>query len=180
MDPSFRALLTTTWSNLNSESAAAQAVLPAVVAVRTLNDPQVQRLEPGGYGPYSSGVIVTEDGIVLSQWHVSHERPSKENEDGVSDIVSSLSLKAGARPRVILHDGRECPAELLGADISRDLSLLRPFLQPGPFPCVPLDPQCEVQLGDWVLKVGHPLGYRQGRSSTVRLGRVLAESTRRS
>ena len=55
---------------------------------------------------------------------MSHERPSKENEDGVSDIVSSLSLEAGEKTTVILHDGRECPAELLGADISRDLSLL--------------------------------------------------------
>jgi serine protease Do len=27
-------------------------------------------------------------------------------------------------------------------------------------------------VGDWVLKIGHPLGYRKGRSAPVRLGRV--------
>ena len=48
----------------------AQAVLPSVVAVRNPSD---KSSKVGGYqNNYSSGVIITADGIVLSQGHVSH------------------------------------------------------------------------------------------------------------
>src|SRR3954470_17630773 len=86
----------------------AQAVLPSVVAVESPSgDPTAN-----GYG---SGVIITADGIVLSEWHVSH----KKSDDGAT------TGKAGDRTNVILHDVRECPAELLGANGIYDVSLLR-------------------------------------------------------
>jgi serine protease Do len=138
----------------------AQAVLPSVVAVRNSSG---KSSKVGGYQRnYSSGVIITADGIVLSQWHVSHWR----TRDG------SPTGSAGDRTTVILHDGRECPAELLGANRIHDVSLLR-LLEPGPYPCVPVRSTASVKLGDWVLKIGHPLGYRKGRSAPVRLGRVI-------
>ncbi|WP_337176206.1 trypsin-like peptidase domain-containing protein [Paludisphaera sp.] len=133
----------------------ARAVLPAVVAVASSSD-----------GPsakdYASGVIVTADGLVLSQWHVSHKNESQ----GVE-----TSRTPGDRTTIILHDGRERPAELLGADRSHDVSLLR-LLDPGPHPHVPIRPEVPVAAGDWVLKIGHPLGYQKGRPAPVRLGRV--------
>jgi serine protease Do len=133
----------------------AQAVLPSVVAVESPSgDPTAK-----GYG---SGVIITADGVVLSQGHVSHR---KEPGGGAT------SGKAGDRTNVILHDGRECPAELLGANRIYDVSLLR-LLDPGPYPHVPIRATVPVAAGDWVLKIGHPLGYRKGRSAPVRLGRV--------
>ena len=138
----------------------AEAVLPSVVAVRNPSD---KSSKVGGYqNNYASGVIVTADGIVLSQGHVSHWR----FRDG-SPIGS-----AGDRTTVILHDGRECPAELLGANRTHDVSLLR-LLEPGPYPYVPIRATAPVEVGDWVLKLGHPLGYRKGRSAPVRLGRVI-------
>ncbi|NQT17950.1 MAG: trypsin-like peptidase domain-containing protein, partial [Planctomycetes bacterium] len=147
----------------------ARAVLPAVVAVR---NPVRRPFKAGWYDDYASGVIVTEDGIVLSQWHVSHSRRNQDGQDEVIRYGTSPTYLAGEKTSVILHDGREFPAELLGADRNRDLSLLR-ILEPGPHPFVPLRPENEVQLGDWVLKIGHPMGYRRGRSAPVRLGRVL-------
>jgi serine protease Do len=117
-------------------------------------------------------VIVTEDGIVLSQWHVSHWRRDPSDERS-SRIDNSSTYSAGEKTVVILHDGRECRAELLGADRNRDVSLLR-LLEPGPYPHVPIRPENQVRVGDWVLKLGHPLGYRRDRSAPVRLGRVLS------
>jgi hypothetical protein len=38
---------------------------------------------------------------------------------------------------------------------------------------VPIRATAPVEVGDWVLKIGHPLGYRKGRSAPVRLGRVI-------
>ncbi len=114
-------------------------------------------------------MIINADGIVLSQWHVSHV---KSSERGVISMETSPTGKAGDRTTVILHDGRECPAELLGANRSHDLSLLR-LLEPGPYPYVPIRAAAPIEVGDWVLKLGHPLGYRKDRSAPVRLGRVV-------
>ena len=73
---------------------------------------------------------------------------------------------------MILSDGRKIEAELLGADETSDLSLLR-LVEPGPYPHAALDPSSSVGLGDWVLKLGHPTGYLRDRPPPVRLGRVL-------
>ncbi len=58
-----------------------------------------------------------------------------------------------------------------GANRTHDVSLLR-LLAPGPYLHVPIRATAPVAVGDWVLKIGHPLGYRKGRSAPVRLGRV--------
>ncbi|HTU91506.1 MAG TPA: trypsin-like peptidase domain-containing protein [Gemmataceae bacterium] len=144
---------------------AIKKVLPAVVAVSgagKLSGPAKTR-----GAAFASGVIVTADGLVLSQYHVTHDL---RDDRGFTDFEQSR--KAGERMTVLLADGRECEAELLGADRTYDISLLR-LVKPGPYPHVPLEDKAEVALGDWVLKIGHPGGYRPGRAAVVRLGRVL-------
>src|SRR4051812_5482701 len=107
----------------------------------------------------ASGVIITPDGLILSQGHVSH----------------GATRKPGDRVKVILHDGRECRAELLGAIATHDISLLK-LLEPGPHPFVPLDGNAKVEAGDWVLEFGHPFMYQAGRPALTRLGRVLSRT----
>ena len=147
--------------------APTEKARPAVVAVKVaataLSPPETEG--PRALEPYASGVIIRADGLILSQAHVSHNL----------DWRRVRSRKPGERTTVVLCDGRKIEAELLGANQSFDLSLLR-LLEPGPFPCVPLVPSATVTLGDWVLKLGHPLGYRRDRPPVVRLGRVLFKS----
>ncbi len=148
----------------------AQAVLPSVVAIR---NPFMKASEGERHQKnYASGVIISADGIVLSQWHVSHWKASEDGDGSTIRWGSSPSGSAGDRTTVILRDGRECPAELLGANCTHDVSLLR-LLEPGPYPHVPIRATAPVEVGDWVLKIGHPLGYRKDRSAPVRLGRVI-------
>jgi serine protease Do len=142
--------------------AAARKASPAIVAIKGA--------EPGDdkphlYQPYASGVIISADGLVLSQFHVSHRYAWNSGE-------SVRSRKPGERTKVVLNDGRELQAELLGADVSYDFSLLQ-LPGPGPYPYVPLAHETKVRSGDWVLKLGHPIGYRRDRPPVVRLGRVL-------
>lgn len=142
-------------------------VMPAVVAVRYAYAKEgASSLETrSGPEPYASGVIITADGLVLSQFHVSHRLRWKPGE-------TYRSRQPGERTMVILSDGRRIEAELLGADETSDLSLLR-LVEPGPYPHAALEPSSGVGLGDWVLKLGHPTGYRRDRPPPVRLGRVL-------
>ena len=111
----------------------------------------------------ASGVIISEDGIVLSQYHVSHERPGGPYAN---------SYPPGQKVPVVFHDGREGEGELLGADRECDLSLLK-LVKPGRYPFVPVDADAAVDVDDWVLKFGHPGGYEKGRKPVVRLGRVV-------
>ncbi len=115
-------------------------VLPAVVQV---ND--------------GTGVIVTSEGLVVSQWHVSHAE----------------GAKPGQRVKITLQDGTQRNAELLGADLTHDLSLLQ-IVEPSPYAFTPLGDSDGVKLGDGVLKIGHPLSASNpGRGPVARFGRVV-------
>lgn len=144
--------------------AAIRKVSPAIVAIQQVG---AEDGKPHLYLPYASGVLISADGLVLSQFHVSHRYPWNSGEP-------VRSRKPGERTKVILSDGRERQAELLGADQSYDFSLLR-LVEPGPYPYVSFAPEPNVRRGDWMLKFGHPVGYRQGRPPVVRLGRVLVQ-----
>lgn len=137
-------------------------VARSIVAIEQAAPPGVG---PKHHMPYASGVIISPDGLILSQYHVTHM---------LDPTNSAKSRKPGARVTVILSDGQKLDAKLLGADLSFDLSLLR-LSGPGPFPyCSPAD-EAEVTQGSYVLKFGHPLGYRIGRGAVVRIGRVLCQ-----
>ncbi len=140
---------------------AAEMALPAVVAVTKPGTSARQAAK--GHVPAGSGVIVTADGLVLSQYHVSHQAdPGNPARDA----------SPGAKTTVILHDGTRAEAELLGGDQVLDLSLLK-LTRPGPYPHVPLGDGPDPGAGDVVLKAGHPRGYFEGRPPLLRCGRVL-------
>ena len=95
-----------------------------------------------------SGVIVTQDGYVLTNNHVI---------DSADDI------------RVELTDGRSFKAKLVGADKPSDLALLK--VDQAGLPTLPLGNSDAVQVGDVVLAVGNPLGIGQ----TVTMGIISAK-----
>lgn len=138
---------------------AVENALPSVVAIRS-----VEAARGSNRRSLGSGVVISADGLVLSQYHVTHMLDMND---------PARSRKAGDRLEVLLQDGRQCKAELLGADRTFDLSLLRIVEPKGPFSFAPVDEKVIVKNGDGVLKLGHPLGYQPGRNVVARLGRVL-------
>src|SRR5260370_27198796 len=125
-------------------------VLPAVVAVETaMKDGTLAK----HYDPFASGVIITKDGLILSQYHVSHM---------LDRLDPNKSHKPGQRVKIRFHDGKEAEAELLGANRTYDISLLR-LVKPGPYPYVPLDKTVAARPGDRILQLGHPFGYLRAR-----------------
>lgn len=99
-----------------------------------------------------SGVIISEDGLILTAAHVS---------TGVNKDLT-----------VIMEDGRKLKAESLGLVASSDAAMVR-ILEKGPFPFAPIDRENTTRLGDWVFSLGHSGGFDKERGSVVRLGRLV-------
>ncbi|MCL2640382.1 MAG: S1C family serine protease [Phycisphaerales bacterium] len=113
-------------------------------------------------GSQGSGVIVSKDGYILTAGHVSG--------------------KPGTNIRVIMPDGRRLRAKSLGANNSIDSGMIKITDPPnrgkgggggGDFPFVTLGTAKKLNAGQWLIAIGHPGGYMQGRPPVVRLGRVL-------
>jgi len=92
-----------------------------------------------------SGVILTADGLVVSNDHVVGQ---------ATDI------------RVVLNDGREYRADLVLTDPESDLALLRLRDAP-PLPALPLADSDGAEVGDLVLAIGNPFGVGQTVSSGI-------------
>ncbi|MCE8014625.1 Do family serine endopeptidase [Halomonas sp. MCCC 1A17488] len=94
-----------------------------------------------------SGVIVSEDGYVLTNHHVI---------DGADEI------------QVALRDGRETLAEVIGTDPESDLAVLRIDLEQ--LPVIHLADTEDVVVGDIAMAIGNPFGVGQ----TVTMGIISA------
>ncbi|MCU5781924.1 serine endopeptidase [Alcanivorax balearicus MACL04] len=94
-----------------------------------------------------SGVIVADDGYILTSYHVIRD---------ADEILVSL------------RDGRDAPARVVGTDPETDLALLQIALED--LPKIELNGPDQVTVGDVVLAIGNPLGVGQ----TVSMGIVSA------
>jgi serine protease Do len=133
-----------------SFSAAAGAVTPAVVNITALQDSR--RRDFWGNSSIStssgSGVIISPDGYIVTNKHV---------------------VEDGAFIEVTLSDKREFEAELVGADASTDLALLKIKAEALPF--LEFGNSDSLSIGEWVLAVGNPFNLE----STVTAGIVSAK-----
>jgi serine protease DegQ len=151
---------------LVSYAAAVAAATPSVVNVYTTkhvnvpvvplpNDPELERLfrDIPGFSRrrqstnLGSGVIVRNDGYILTNYHV---------------------IEAADAIEVALNDGRQARAKLTGADPESDLAVLKidlPDLQ-----AIAFNGEHQVRTGDVVLAIGNPFGVGQ----TTTMGIVSA------
>jgi serine protease Do len=117
-------------------------VMPSVVGLRIGN----------GQG---SGVIVSEDGYVLTAGHVS------------GDPHQTV--------RITFPDGKELKGKSLGRNIDVDSGLIK-ITSEGKFPFLEMGQSSDLKLGQWVIAIGQPGGFRPGRAPVVRVGRILSLS----
>jgi len=99
-----------------------------------------------------SGVIVSEDGLVMTAGHVCH----RANQDA----------------EVLLYDGKVVKAKTLGVFRSGDAGLVK-IVEPGKWPFLERGQSAELKPGDWCVALGHPLGYMKERPPVVRAGRIV-------
>jgi serine protease Do len=150
---------------------AANRVTPAVVHIKTLyevasnsgdkNDEMDQMFRdffgdggPHGFAPggrqeaSGSGVILTEDGYIVTNNHV---------------------IDKAAKIEVVLNDKRSYVAKLVGVDPTTDLALLK--IEETKLPFVMYGNSDNTKVGEWVLAVGNPFNL----TSTVTAGIVSAK-----
>lgn len=100
-----------------------------------------------------SGFIISPDGYIMTAEHVVH---------GVDEIS------------VVLADGSEFPAELVGADYASDVAVLK--IDARDLPVAELGDSEEVQVGQWAIAIGHPFGKVVGGTTpTVTVGVISAK-----
>jgi Do/DeqQ family serine protease len=109
------------------------------------------KLMPRRARTVGSGVLITSDGYVLTNYHVI---------DGA--VENGLT--------VVLNDKREYPAKVVGIDSSTDLAVIK--INGKNFPKVTVGNSETVDVGEWVLAIGNPFRLR----STVTAGIVSALS----
>ena len=119
-----------------------EKVMPATVGLRV------------GSGS-GSGVIISEDGYILTAGHVS----------GTPDQKCT----------VIMPDGKELEGKTLGYNKGIDSGLVK-ITPKGKYPFVGLGESGKLQTGQWCMTLGHPGGFRKGRTPVLRLGRILASN----
>ena len=122
-----------------SYSAAAKKAIPSVVNVYASTQGRRSPLgEQGGGRGLGSGVVVSNDGFILTNNHVV---------DGAQTVM------------VAVAEGKPSPARVVGTDPETDLAVLKidaRELQP-----IEIGDSDTVQIGDVVLAIGNPFGVGQ-------------------
>ena len=125
----------------DSVAGIAARVLPSVVSIETMST------DGGGSGS-GSGFVIDPNGYLLTNNHV---------------VADAMTIK------VILNDGREYVAKVLGRDESYDLAVLK--IPATGLKALQFGDSAKVQVGDSVIAFGSPLGL----SGTVTQGIISAK-----
>ncbi|MCH5319556.1 MAG: Do family serine endopeptidase [Paramuribaculum sp.] len=108
--------------------------------------PQEQKEQPLGLG---SGVIISEDGYIVTNNHV---------------------IDGAERLEITLNDNRTFNATVVGTDPMTDLALIK--IDADGLHSIPIGDSDALKVGEWVLAVGNPFGF----TSTVTTGIVSAKA----
>lgn len=104
-------------------------------------------------GSSGSGVIVSEDGLILTAAHVVQ---------GMKEVD------------VYFADGKKWLGKVLGANFSKDIGMVK-MENAGPWPFVEIGESRPLEAGDWVIALGHSAGFDPARTPPIRFGRLMSD-----
>ncbi len=149
--------------NVASFADAAQKAVPAVVYIFTsqevkasnqplMNDPLFRHFfgdqldqQDQSHSSLGSGVIVSADGYILTNYHV---------------------VEAADKIEVATNNGQKFKAKVVGADPESDMAVLKIDAN-GNLPVITFAPSDSLRVGDVVLAIGNPFGVGQTVTSGI-------------
>lgn len=102
------------------------------------------RIEQTPVAGQASGFIISPDGLVLTNGHVVKD---------MSEIT------------VVLNNGKEYPAKVIGQDPNTDIALLK--IDATNLPYLKLGNSDNLEVGQWVVAIGNPLGLQASLTAGV-------------
>jgi serine protease Do len=117
--------------------------LPAVVSL-------IGEAVPGA----GSGVIVSEDGLILTAGHVTYR----------NDQMT-----------VVFPNGKQVKCKVLGTDYTRDVGLAK-IIEPGKYPFAEMGDSDKLETTSIVVALGHPGGFDMRRPPPARIGRISSKN----
>lgn len=103
-------------------------------------------------GSSGSGVITSQDGLILTAAHV---------------------VQGADKMLVVFPNGQQTEGTVLGANYSKDIAMVQ-LDEKREWPFVTLGGSKSLQAGDWVIALGHSKGFDAARTPPVRFGRVIS------
>ena len=88
-------------------------------------------------------------------------------------LTNSHVVEAATKIQVLLANGCQFNAKLIGTDPKTDLAIIK-ISGKGPFPFLKFGNSDKVEVGEWVIAIGHPRGLDQ----TVTAGIISAKNRR--
>lgn len=114
--------------------------------------------EPGPGKGTGSGLIMDAAGNIMTNTHV---------------------VKGATKVTVILSDGRELPARVIGMDPETDVAVVRLEKPPTGLVAARLGDSDKLEVGEWVMAVGSPLGLAQTVTAGIVSGKGKASGRMR-
>ncbi|BBY50614.1 serine protease PepD [Mycolicibacterium arabiense] len=134
-----------------SVEQVAAKVMPSVVKLS---------LKMGDEGAEGSGVVLSSDGLILTNNHVVAPAAG----DGTTARPAAMNGDADITKTVTFSDGRSVPFSIVGTDPTGDLAVVRAEGVSGLTP-IAIGSSSDVKVGEPVVAIGSPLGL-QGTVTT--------------
>ena len=122
--------------------------------VVSIAQPATVALTSNRTGSWGSGVVVSEGGTILTAAHVVQ---------GVKTVV------------VIFPDGTEASADVLGANRTKDTAMLK-IREADVYPYVEMGDSDPLEVGRFLVAMGHAGGYDALRKPPIRFGRLVSKN----
>jgi serine protease Do len=95
--------------------------------------------------------------------------------DGSGDIITNRHVVQGAtKVTVTMNDGNEYPAKVVGKDAQTDVAVVRLEKAPPNLAVARLGDSDKLEVGEWVVAVGSPLGLEQTVTAGICSGKGRA------
>jgi serine protease Do len=127
-----------------TQTASPSEISRAFINAAKRIKPAVVHIKVGTRGATGSGVIVSNDGYILTNNHVA-------------SYANELTVR--------LSDGRELRARRIGVDPTTDLALIKVEAQNLPY--ATLGDSSKLEQGEWVIALGSPFGLEQTMTAGI-------------